>query len=93
MGVKEAAHAAKEYLVDLLSEEQITNVGIEEVEFENRAQDWKITIGFSRPWDQKNAVLNALGDRHPARSYKVIRISDNDGQVKSVTDRLLPAPA
>ena len=93
MVVKEAAHAAKEYLLDLLSEEQITNVGIEEVEFENGAQDWKITIGFSRPWDQKNAVLTALGDQSPARSYKVIRISDNDGQVKSVTDRLLPAPA
>ena len=93
MVVKEAAHAAKEYLLDLLSEEQITNVGIEEVEFENGVQDWKITIGFSRPWDQKNAVLTALGDQSPARSYKVVRISDNDGQVKSVKDRLLPAPA
>ena len=35
MDVKEAARTAKKYLVDLLSEEQITNVGIEEVEFGN----------------------------------------------------------
>ena len=91
MDVKEAARTAKKYLVDLLSEEQITNVGIEEVEFENLAHDWRITIGFSRPWDHKNPLLTALGDQRPARSYKVICISDKDGHVKSVKDRVLPA--
>ena len=93
MDVKEAARAAKKYLVDLLSEEEITNVGIEEVEFEDAAHDWKITIGFSRPWDHRNALLTALDDQRSARTYKVICISDKNGQVKSVKDRVLPASA
>lgn len=91
MNVKEAARTAKKYLVDLLSDEEITHVGIEEVEFEDASQDWKITIGFTRPWDHKNALITALGDQRPARSYKVIRIDDDEGCVKSVKDRVLPA--
>ena len=93
MDVKEAAQTAKEYVMDLFSDEEITHVGLEEVEFENASQDWKITIGFTRPWDIKSPLLTALGDQRAARSYKVIRISDDDGEVRSVKDRVLPASA
>ncbi len=90
MEVKEAARRAKEYLVDLFSSEQIVNVGLEEVEFDGIS--WKITIGFSRPWDHNNSLVAALGDRRPAaRSYKVISIDDRDGRVESLTDRFLNA--
>jgi len=93
MEMKQAARIAKKYLMDLLSDEEISNVGIEEVEFDESEQEWKITIGFSRPWDDKNAVLTALGEERPGRAYKVIRIDCHDGEVMSVRDRVLPASA
>ena len=89
MDVKEAVRTAKEYLRDLFEGEQIMNVGLEEVEYERASQIWKITIGFSRPWDQKNALTAALGEGRPGRSYKVLRIREVSGRVESLTDRVL----
>ena len=89
MDVKEAVGTAKTYVVDLFADEAITYVGLEEVEFDELSGDWKVTIGFSRPWNQLNAVVTALApDRH-GRAYKVVRIKDRDGRVISLTDRLL----
>ena len=62
MDVKEAVRMAKEYLVELFAEESISDVGLEEVKFEDPSNKWNITIGFSRPWDQKNSLANALGE-------------------------------
>ncbi len=91
MDVREAARTAKEYVVDLFAGEEITDVGLEEVVFDDISNYWKITIGFSRPWDRKKALPAALADARLARSYKVIRIDDDDGHVVSLTDRVLPA--
>ena len=89
MDVKTASLSAKKYLVDLFEDEGISNVGLEEVEFDELSNSWRITIGFSRPWDTKNVLTATLGERNPARSYKVVRIDDL-GRVKSLTDRVLP---
>ena len=92
MDVKEAARTAKDYVSDLFADEGITNVGLEEVELDEFSNTWKITLGFSRPWDQKNALVATLGgDGRPARAYKVVHINDDDGKVKSLTDRVLDA--
>ena len=91
MDVKEAARTAKAYVADLYAGEAITNVGLEEVEFDDRSNDWKITIGFSRPWDRKANLAAALAAGTPARSYKVVRIADDDGHIVSLRDRLLTA--
>ena len=93
MDVKEAVGTAKAYVAELFAGEQITNVGLEEVEFDDMTNGWRITIGFSRPWDQKNALTAALGEGRPARSYKVLRVDDKTGRVDSLTDRLLNAPS
>ena len=104
MDVKEAVRKAKEYIEDLYADEQIAQVGLEEVEFERQSNDWKITIGFVRPWDlmptfaeisqtnQNRFLASARGERRQARYYKVLRIDDNNGDVKSLTDRLLNDP-
>ena len=92
MDVKEAVRIAKEYLGDLFEAEPITNVGLEEVVFEDASNSWKVTIGFSRPWDQKGLLVTALAERGPERSYKVLRIDNDNGRVESLTDRLLKAP-
>ncbi len=92
MDVKEAVKTAKEYLTDLYREEEITNVGLEEVVFEDGSNSWKITIGFSRPWDHKNALVATLADGRSSRSYKVLSVNDDSGKVESLTDRVLKTP-
>ncbi len=90
MDAKQAVSRAREYLVELFDDEGISEVGLEEVDFDGMQNEWKITLGFSRPWDQKTRLETALGHTSP-RSYKVIRIHDPDGQIRSLTDRVLPA--
>ena len=92
MDVKEAVGIAKRYVTDLFADEMITHVGLEEVMSDERSGDWKVTIGFSPHWNQLNSLTAALLVGHPNRhhrSYKVVRISDRDGHVISLTDRLL----
>ena len=90
MDAKQAVNSAREYLSELFDGEGIEQVGLEEVDFDGVSNEWKITLGFSRPWDRRANLGAALGGP-PPRSYKVIRIHDPDGQIKSLTDRVLPA--
>ena len=84
MGPKEAVGVAKHHILDLFADEGIVNVGLEEIETEG--DYWKITIGFSRRWDSGiGSILGGSG-----RAYKVLRISEKDGQILSVRDRTLP---
>ena len=92
MDVKEAVGKAKAHVMTLFGDEGIMHLGLEEVEFEDVSDAWKITLGFSRPWDQGNALTAALGDQRPSRSYKVVRIDDEDGGVISVTTRTVQVP-
>ena len=91
MDVREAVQTAKNYIAELFTDETITNVGLEEVEFNSMSNNWEVTIGFSRPW-QKNSLAATLGNQPPARSYKLLCINNNDGHVISLTDRVLTAP-
>ena len=96
MKVKEAARTAMDYLTDVFADEQITHVGLEEVEFNDASNTWKITIGFFRPWERPagNVLETALGNlpAHEKRCFKVVPIQDSDGHVISITDRFLAAP-
>lgn len=88
MNVKEAVAHAKAHILDLFAEENLTNVGLEEVEYDDQSNEWIVTIGFSRPWDEPRNTLAALAAANtPRRAYKVIRISHNSGQVLSVKNR------
>ena len=93
MHVKDAVRMAKTYVTDLFADEQIMNVGLEEIEFDGMTNVWRITIGFSRPWDQKKNLTAALVEGHQRRSYKVLLLDNISGEVHSVTDRLLNAPS
>jgi len=91
MDVKEAIAAAKKYINDIYADEQVTNLGLEEVEHIMSAGNWIITIGFSRPWStprtRAQEVLENLGAVSPLkRSYKVITMAD-DGTVLSMKNR------
>lgn len=92
--VKEAVAAAKAYVKDVFAEESISNLGLEEVEFEPGAESWRITVGFSRPWNSPRTraqqVMEAIQGEQitpQRRVQKVVIISDRDGSVLSVKNR------
>jgi hypothetical protein len=90
MNAIEAVRLAKHHVLDLFAEEDIKNIGLEEVEFNELDNEWSITIGFSRPWDEPNTLLgSALASQMgtPKRSYKVVLISNSDARVISVKNR------
>jgi hypothetical protein len=89
MDVNEAVSLAKKRVAELFAMEGISNIGLEEVEFNEYDNAWSITIGFSRTWDvQPYNPLNPLnaisGQSRPTRTYKDVRISDADGKVISI---------
>ena len=91
MDVRDAVKSAKQHLLELFNSEPISYVGLEEVEFDDETQEWIITISFARLWET-TPLPTALGGPPPKdRDFKVFRISDNDGRVKSIKDRILIA--
>jgi len=89
MNVKEAVAAAKAYISDLFASEGISNLGLEEVEYDNAKKVWLVTLGFSRPWEATEAgqVAVRLWGSNKERAFKVVCISDTTGQVISVKNR------
>lgn len=90
MDVKQAVATAKVFILDLYKDENPSNVGLEEVELNEADDEWAVTIGFSRPWDEPRNALAALAA--PAsirRSYKIVRIANTTDEVLSVKNREL----
>eukprot|EP01037_Dinobryon_pediforme_P038515 gene38514-biopygen22152 len=85
MDVKEAIVKAKTSLLDLLQDEDPTNLGLEEVRYDDDAHRWRITLGFSRPWSAN--ALSSLTGRDTGRTYKVIEIDGLTGAFKGMTNR------
>ena len=89
MDVKQAVQTAKKHVVEIFADESIANVGLEEVEFNELNKVWAITIGFSRPWDHPGGVFRALDGTPTPRTFKIVRIEDENGRVQSVKHRTL----
>jgi hypothetical protein len=92
MDVKNAVSVAKVWLEQTLSDEGPFNIGLDEVEFDEMSKSWKITLGFSRPWNsiQPNALTSITGmTGAPKRSYRVIEVDDSSGEVVSMKRRLV----
>ena len=85
MDVKKAVRIAKEYVLDLFTDEDIEDLGLEEVVFDDRSDTWEITIGFTRPWNRRG-ISNLVQSR---RSFKKVCIRRADGEVLSVVHREL----
>ena len=92
MDVREAIKSAKDYLAVLYEDEEVINVGLEEVRYDYDADKWHITIGFSRPWGSMRPSLRPKGGDSLERSYKEICINDSDGVVESMKVRSLDPP-
>lgn len=89
MNVKEVVTHAKQHVLDLFAEESLTNVGLEEVELDEQANEWVVTIGFSRPWDEPRNALAALAapSAYARRAYKIVRVSNANGTILSIKNR------
>lgn len=92
MDVKEAVAIAKRYVETLYAEEQLSNLGLEETEFDEQRGQWHITLGFSRPWNAlrrtSQRVLDDMNGYSPLkRTFKVLTISGN-GSVVSMKSRI-----
>ena len=87
MNVKEAVKLAVGYVQELFLSEQLTDLGLEEVEYVDAANSWLVTVGFSRPWDSALGAFSVIAGAGKAksRSFKVLTIKD--GQVVSLRDR------
>lgn len=91
MNVKEAVALAKQHVLELFDEEGVRNLGLEEVELDGQSDEWIVTLGFSRPWDEpKNALAALAAPAYTRRTLKVVRISNQGSQVVSVKKRDLP---
>ena len=85
MDRKEAVAVARDYVVDLFSDEKINDVGLEEIEYDRRRGKWLVTVGLTRVTDA-NIFLKELGGV-PRRSYKLVTIDEKTGQAISLKDR------
>ena len=92
MDVKKAVKTAKAHIADLYADEDIRHIGLEEVVFDDAAGVWKVTVGFFREWDKDSALPPGFAGWRK-RSFKIVRIEDGSGRVKSMTHRSLPATA
>lgn len=90
MTAKEAVRIAIEHVRDLFESEKLSNLGLEEVEYEDNDHSWTVTVGFSRPWDFPPSPFAAVLSnqmRPERRDYKTVRIRESDSKVISVKNR------
>lgn len=87
MEVKQVVAMAVDHIRELFEHEQLSNLGLEEIDFDDRDNEWVVTVGFSRPWDYpKVSALSELTAKpaQPKRSFKVVRVADDKEKVLSV---------
>jgi len=89
MNVREAVVIAKSWVKDILADENVSNIGLEEVNHDDDNGIWYITIGFSRPWNsQRTNALSAFIDESALkRAYRVIAVREPNGEVISMKRR------
>jgi hypothetical protein len=90
MDVKDAVKKAVQYVAEIFESEKPENIGLEEVFLNESENVWEVTIGFSRPWDYPKPgglLATAMHGLKPSRQYKVVKIDNTTGQVKSIKIR------
>jgi hypothetical protein len=89
MEVREAVSIAKNWVKEILADENVSNVGLEEIEHDERQGVWHVTIGFSRPWNaSRNSALSAIVEAaSQKRAYRVITVREPNGEVLSMKRR------
>ena len=91
MEVKEAVQTALNYVSDIYSAENVSHIGLEEVEYDEIKSQWNVTVGFARIWDFPPKSLMStfahLSEKPSSRTYKTVVVRDRDGQVTAIRIR------
>lgn len=83
MEIREAAQRAKQHIAELFTDEGIRHLGLEEIEYDDTAGAWHVTVGFTRAWDQGSGLISVTR----GRDMKVVTLKDTDGAILSVKNR------
>lgn len=83
MDVKDAVNKARVYIQDIYSDEQISALRLEEVEYDHREDAWKITLSFNRPAIGLQQLVGA------PRDYKTVIIDNPSKKVTAMRIRQL----
>jgi hypothetical protein len=95
MDNKAAIKIAKAYVADIFADERVQDIALEEINRDERSI-WEITIGFSRPILSARSTsliegmmdesLKALQSGPLRRSYKRVKIRDDNGEVVGLSE-------
>jgi hypothetical protein len=56
----DAIKIAKDYVNEVFADEHVTNLGLDETEYDPATGRWYITVGFSRPWNTPRTKAREL---------------------------------
>ena len=84
MLVEDAIASAKTFFQKVFAQEQISQVRLEEVEYDETDHVWLVTLSAVQPWsltDRCTTMVDKLGLQ---RSYKTVKIDDGGSRLPSV---------
>ena len=96
--VTQAVRLARQYANDFYQDEDIKNLGLEEVVFEESDNEWRITLGYDshrvkttetapNPYSAVSAIIPSNIEKETLREYKTFRIGADDGSFKGMLIR------
>lgn len=91
MDVKEAVAKAKTYLSAVFEGENVSEIRLEEVQYDSSDHTWLVILGLMRPnYPREPGALAATMEFAPfKRTYKVVRIPESDREMPSIKIREL----
>lgn len=92
MQPKEAIKKAKDIVADMFADENPLNVGLEEIEYDERDDVWMVTVGFDRVRSDLARLSNVTAELTGVqpklalfkRGYKVVSIKSDDATMVSI---------
>lgn len=96
--VTEAVKLARQFAADLFEGENIKNLGLEEVVFDESDNEWRITLGYdshrvktiekaSNPYALGGLLTSSNVEKETLREYKTFRIGAEDANFKGMLIR------
>ncbi|MBS9780037.1 MAG: hypothetical protein KGV51_05355 [Moraxellaceae bacterium] len=94
--VKKAVKIARDFTTEIYEDEEVANISLEEVNFDDTTQQWAVTIGFDtnrKKISRPNKPLSIIGNlnneisEEAIRAYKVVHLDAEDGEFKGMTMR------
>ncbi len=83
MDLKEAVAVARQQISDLFAADAPRDIRLENFLYDDHLMVWSLTIGFDLSDDAREALTSV----RQGRGHKIVRVSEADKSVLSVTDR------